>query len=589
MKRLFLSAVALMMAFLSSAETYYLITSESGGTTKYAFDNADLWSTDGNASGTKSDVFDSSSDYVMKKSTCRIRIAGEENKEFKGGKLVVGVDGYLAAALLYTGSPYAIKFANEGLELASGCLAAGGASNKFITDGKFTVANATAKRLAMLCYSYKNQTIRHQGAFVSETGKTLYVGSTNKYFTAVVSGKRFELAGDCSGYNGTLVAATLGTDPANGPETTLAFGTTALPGSVELQPNSMLTLLGAGDVLTVGNLSADEDVILGIPVDGASVGRVVVTGTATLQGPITIRAPATSTASCRVAVFSCPATCGLTADDFILEDGAGDPVRNLSVETEGETTRVYLSYKLPVYQVVASALFVTGESWSDGTTLAVAGNDYILDTDHVPSGGSATIKVPSAQPSVDFAGDSLTIGSGCTLYTGTTEQEYTLKLAALRLLDGAKIGADNKCALTIRGGTVDLVSGVVEAGTFVKRFLTFDSELIGSGTLSLVGKLSGSSSSPYGNYRLNALNTNFLGRIKVGLRLTTYVTANDGYQGLYLADAASDADRLQIRSCLPRLAEALPEGASRLLRPQSIRNARVAGRAGGLGEALPFE
>ena len=79
MKRLFLFAAALMMVFLSSAETYYLITSESGSTTKYAFDNADLWSTDGTSSGTKSAVFDSSSDYVLRKSTCRIRIAGEEN------------------------------------------------------------------------------------------------------------------------------------------------------------------------------------------------------------------------------------------------------------------------------------------------------------------------------------------------------------------------------------------------------------------------------------------------------------------------------------------------------------------------------
>ena len=69
--------------------------------------------------------------------------------------------------------------------------------------------------------------------------------------------------------------------------------------------------------------------------------------------------------------------------------------------------------------------------------------------------------------------------------------------------------------------------------------------LTGSGTLSLIGKLSGASSSPYGNYRLNALNTNFLGRIKVGLRLTTYVTANDGYQGLYLADGRSLGGTLQ--------------------------------------------
>ena len=73
-----------------------------------------------------------------------------------------------------------------------------------------------------------------------------------------------------------------------------------------------------------------------------------------------------------------------------------------------------------LYQTTTRAVLGQSEAWSDESTLAVAGKHYALEK--LSDGSEAKLGMPTDVETYTFAGESLTIGTGCS-FVFTTESK----------------------------------------------------------------------------------------------------------------------------------------------------------------------
>lgn len=532
-----------------AADKYYLAASESATGVYGAFLDPTRWTP-------SAETFDSTADYVVRNKALRLVVDGASSKTFAGGRLILGEDKNHGALLIYTSSPDVTTFDNDGLSLVHGCIQCTVTAGKTnLTAGAIAV-NTGDDSYTHISFNADNQTFSHAGSLSVASEKRLVVGGLNGFQGAVQQGGTAEFKGDCSGVLGTVEASsparskdgTLTTSP----DTTVAFGTTTIPGTIVVGTNCQIRTVAAADTTTIATLKFAANTFLDVPVDGTAVGKVVVTGSFVHDGVIKVSAPALNTVAGAFPIVVAPAASGLTDADFELLEGASDPYRSLTVETADGTTTVSLVYAaVPVYQTVSSVTMGTSESWSDGTDANKAGKHYMVDVRHLASSASsATFYLPTNNLACAFLGESLTFDYACNLrWSRDPSTEFTCR--HLRLLNGSALNGDDKAGLTITGGKVTVLSGTVAAGVYNNRMMTIKSELDGSATLRLVGKVAGTSSAPYGQYELTGTNTDFFGRIELDQRYTVkadgsalYNDYANKYQTLYVGDARNLGGRL---------------------------------------------
>ena len=530
-KNIVAGTLAAFAAVAYATDTYYLKATERSDTystlAEYGFVNPDKWGL-GATSGDAAAGFDSTADYIVRKSSLRLVVQGATDKTFAGGRLILGQNGSHGALLLYTVSPNVTTFGNNGLRLVHGCiLCTFGQNQKIRTSGPIEV-NTYSSGYTDISFNYDNSLLRHDGPLSIASGKTLTVGRLNAFGGRSKNGT-FEVLGSCAGIYGTLMAAS----PSNTLlgatletwDTTLALGSTEIPGTVEIGTNCRLRTLHGTNVLSVANLSFAANTWLDVPYDTNtfSFGSVTATTSFSVADKVTITAPALVPRAAKATVLTVPKSSGVTLTNFELADSVDDPYRSLSVEEEGGNVLVCITYSnIPVYPTIIKTVLDSNEAWSDG--LGVHGDaDYVIDASCVTNSTSAAaaIAIPNDVTSYEFLGRSLTIAYGCRLeWTRQVNTAPVFSCDLLRLLDGSALSGGQKAPIRITGGKIAAVSGTVNLCAGNGRNVILDSEITGAAELLLSGYAS-ASSSPYATYTFNGFNTNYTGNITVRQRLIT--------------------------------------------------------------------
>ena len=203
-----------------------------------------------------------------------------------------------------------------------------------------------------------------------------------------------------------------------------------------------------------------------------------------------------------------------------------------------------------IYQTTATAT-LGAEKWSDGTTLAEKGKHYALDVSKLTDGGtSAKLSMPDNGTSYTFTGDSLTIGSACSLiFPKENVDKIAFVCKKLCLADGATVaGKSARCYFDLGSLNDDTelnLSGTAEIKAGVGRNVRIYSDITGSGVLKLCGW--GSGTSPYAAYYLRGGNSKFYGSIDT----TRTRTAGASFDGVF--STLDIYERANMGGALPEL------------------------------------
>ena len=189
-----------------------------------------------------------------------------------------------------------------------------------------------------------------------------------------------------------------------------------------------------------------------------------------------------------------------------------------------------------LYQTTTWADLGQSEAWSDESTLAVAGKHYALEK--LSDGSEAKLCMPTGVETYTFAGESLTIGTGCSfVFMRESRDNIAFICKKMCLQEGASVAGNSaKCSFTLgaSGGTSELnLSGAVEIRAGTGKNVRIYSDITGDGVLKLCGWKNGTA--PYGTYYLRGNNYKFLGRIDTSRKNTTGMSFDSGFSVLDIA------------------------------------------------------
>jgi len=520
-----IGAVCAMALNCLAVDKYYLISSESsrsyGG-----FTNPKKWSSNGESTGTILEEFDPTAEYVVYKNDaagCNIYVKGAP-ASFGGGTLVLGQNSraYRGALFNYVQGSNVLTFGNNGLRIQHGFISLQSfAGQTHITDGRIHVDTAEGA-YASIEFAYDNQKLQHKGSLSVAEGDVLLVGSI-KSGRKILVGNTFELPAEnsCSGVDGTIEvlsrANLLGNAVLGNFDTTFAVAATELPGTLSVGTNCHLKLLSGGDVLKVGSLSLAYNTWVTIPYGDSGMGRIDVTNAFTVGEKIYVSVPAFKDGMDRkIPIITAPAGTSMSPLDFVPD--TNNSAMWFSVEDIDGKAALCVNYP-DIAQLSKSAVLGSTETWSDEQP-AHAGSDYCLDVAYVTNSGadSVSLKIPEASTTYEFAGDSLTIGKNGRLYggkevdsTNSLGTEFSCRL--LRMMDGSRISLELKKPITISGGVLHAVNGVVRLAAGNGRRFIVESTIEGAADLHLTGYYEHNLGSPYAEYEFTAENDRFMGRI----------------------------------------------------------------------------
>lgn len=511
-----------------AADKYYLIASETSKANGGFYDPS-YWSSNGGSGGTKQEEFDPDAEYVVyKKNGCKIYVKATvpegKSYDFEGGALVLGEGTSYGALFDYVnGLDRVLTFGKNGLIIKCGGIVLSQSKNQTYQFGGPITVDTEAGAYANLHFYYDNTTFSHQGTLSIAKGSVFTVGD-NSFATNYrpVNGTfKLTKADSCSGVQGEIAIVSVTNISHNAIldeyDATFAVAATELPGKLSIGTNCRLKLLSGGDVLTVGTLSLSDNTWLEIPYDSEleKIGRVDVTESFSVGRLVNVVLPGElPPGKKKVAILTVPASSEMSIRNFKLA-----PNLNycwLTLETEGDRKSLYVTFP-DATQNVTSAYLGESESWSDGSTSVESGRDYSVVSKIDGVSGDHRIYMPMQSLEYRFLGDSLNIHSS-TMLQWKLDTIQELICPYLRVFDGGVLHGDKMSRLRISGGIVDLVSGTATIGSSNGRTLHIDSEIVGHGEAVLTGLANGTSSSPYGYYAFNALNTNFYGRIRMRQR-----------------------------------------------------------------------
>lgn len=416
--------------------------------------------------------------------------------------------------------------------------------------GQFTIGDSD-KCPPMIYMANGGTTLDFRGSFAADAEDTLIVAYSNADATVVFSG-------DLSSFGGKLLAQTGfrqedGTWVGCRSNAKLELGTTELPGFLGVDsPGITLTTVDSDDVFDVGRLRLGDGVVLAPKIDGTTFecGRIRVTGALEMLGVVKLTFPEELTADAlsghSFGILTVPVSAGLDRGRFLVKGGDASLCSyGLTVEPDagGATKTLYVTFLPTVRQTQADptktdadpalgSAFTNAACWSDGK-VPHEGSHYLS-----MRGGLRT----ELAEHYEFAGESLTIDDGSTLYLGVSE----LEIADLRFRGNGAMHSVKGVYPRICGGTITVepVSGTrVEFRVWGGRIMTIDSVLRGYGDLRF-GNISGSSSVSGTTY-LNRENPDFQGRLAV--------TGRSGYSTMNVFQTLCISNALCLGGPLPAL------------------------------------
>ena len=520
-----IGAVCAMALNCLAVDKYYLITNETSKNNG-AFYNPTGWSSTGNSSGTALEDFDSTAEYlVYKDNGGKLYVKGASSASFEGGTLVLGQGSGNSWGQMYhyVSGANVITFGNNGLRIQHGCLVFANSHRlTHITDGPINVDTAEGA-YASIEFCYNSLVFRHKGSLSVAEGDVLFVGS-NESGVGKGLNNTIELPAEnsCAGVKGSIEVLShsnlLENAVLGNYDTTFAVAATELPGTLSVGTNCHLKLLSGGDVLKVGTLSLAYNTWVTIPYGDSGMGRIDVTNAFTVgKKKIHVAVPRFEDGMERkIPIITAPAGTSMSSSDFVSDKNA--PATWFSVEDIDGKVALCVNYP-DVVQLSDVAELGASEAWSDELPVH-EGADYCLDVAYVTNSGadSVSLKIPGELDPYMFAGDSLTIGAKGRLYGGKTVDSTSslgteFSCGLLRMMAGSRISLGTKVPITVSGGVLHAVNGIVTfAATNGRRFVV-DSTIEGAADLLLAGHYDGTSSTPFAQYEFNAENNAFMGRI----------------------------------------------------------------------------
>jgi len=531
------------------ADTYLLVPNEGGYSYSCAITNLTSWTTDGTATGTAATAWEGNVFSIQGSKTLNTilsSVSPNEDCVFLGRRLESGSSSGNTGRIRQFASGSAKTSwdnwgANEGLYLYRGYYRTAVDDATSHIYGKIKVASYSST-----VYELQINNARSVLHFHSNFSS---VNNTRKLaVTSLAADGKVVFDGSMEGYTADLM--TLGSTDASGKfyTKTLAFGTTTLPGRLQLSTNSVLTTAAATNVFTVSKLETDSAGALEVRMaradDGVvSGGTVVVTNTVLVKnGPLPITTqydPGDNVViSGRVTVLTFAAGVDHDWDDFVWmpkTDAQKYRFATSVVTAADGSESLVLDVVIPgpiVRQIVTDSAYASIESggvyrpssltnannWSDHE-LPHANAHYVC----INAKGVAT----SLRTEVDavgnkslgfdpidytFPGESLTVFSNGVFVTVCSN----LTFKSLRLLGGSSL-LQGQYTLCFLNGKVSVL-GDIDWQAYSGNLMTVNAEIEGDGSISFVGLAP--SSTPQGLVRFNGLNTNFTGRLRVTMGST---------------------------------------------------------------------
>lgn len=499
----------------------YYLAADASNKKDVAFDIVGSWlDEDGNAYQGDT-VFDPDASYFVSDGRVLTTRYGGENvpdtvfsgKSLTFGSVQNGKKGYF---YIYQSGNYKIAFTKLILEK-------GEVNHNYLhnarntIDGDVEVRSVAADPFKFINY-YANCRDIWTGDFSGGSDAVFMIGG------AANTGYVFQATGTWTEYQGKLIVRNPKTEGAITfrPQTSSSF-----PGTLAMEPLTVLSPLNATDVVTVKNLELSGNAKIIVAGSVSSASRIVASEGFSQTGKVlldvTSLLPSVTDAGSTNTIICVPADASLSADDFILDDDVLAKNGYLTVDESGEgVKRLNLVFNRVVAQTVtdssssvkhqernvASSL-LDATHWSD-RELPHAGVDYIVK----PDADNKAVHLFAPQQDYEFQGDRLIFKPWCYFHLAGP------RFTAPRLVFD---GSNNRMWLTtaledgavVDGGVVDVRSSALNLGIWKNYLLKIDSEIIGSGNIVMQGV--DSTSDFDGKAWFTALNTNFTGTISVSM------------------------------------------------------------------------
>lgn len=538
-------AMAVSAICAESYATEATLNAEDSGFSS-SFTNAANWLINGTPSGAIGAALDAGTDYVISGGkTCRT--PAHEDATFAGNSLHIGkTSGTGGCLALYAaGGPRVADFSNgDGLVLEKGYLCGWYGKTNIIT-GKVAVESGSSAPV-ILYHTGTDSALFLKAAFSGDSSKSLWLATrdtpkntswTQKNFVAHFSDNA--LAGYFGKINCFQCYPSYSNVQASAEWRTEYAATTdsPFPGTLVLGYNCAVRGEDADSMAAVANIDFKSGSCINVVYDKANKKASCVKATSSFAHEGKIRVlfkPGYATGNYpdamqvpEIAVFKAPVGFTLDEEDFVLETAAF-PTIELLVRTDMDgLSTLFLRQPCKVVtntttdegasdQATTSA-FISGAHWSDG---AIPGTDREYYA-------TKNLRAYSASDEeLVFPGRSLAYNGGNLTIVARNVRVDDLKVIAGTL----KIYNNKGGAVTLRGSLFVNSGATANVNVYDGRTILLDSEVTGSGTLSVTAN-----TGKMGYVALGEINTNFQGKVKfshdsanASETLAAFVTVKDG-------------------------------------------------------------
>lgn len=416
----------------------------------------------------------------------------------------------------------------------------------------------------VIAASYQNVVLRFTGSFEGDVGTAMKVGGNNTYYKTITDLKGIvAFEGDLSGFYGKMLLLnddkTLLPTATSAPNSYRFHRANTLPGTIETADRVRIALNAATDSLTVGTLKFGTDCALVLPLtDEDEYASVTVTNEFSQTGPLTVFVTGTvpphddgGTAVYRF--LTVPLTSALSWDNITLdlEDGGNIETSRLIVTNEVDGTHS-LAYAVKmveiedyVYQTVTDSSsrdskdtessWTNALHWSDEELPHSGATYYVKRRDGVATCFRTIFDTTnnSTTGMIEFPGDALYVGAGCTLAVQTHNIQFKKLVMLPSTILLAPCSGRTPNAIPTIWGPMEVRAGhegteTVTFRTYVSKSLKIAGPLSGDGRIRMEGNAP--TSSPLGYYYLQAENEDFTGTLLVtqiaNMKNPDYFTTN---------------------------------------------------------------
>ena len=535
-----LSAVLSGAAAVFAGGPYYL-TSAGSNKSGEPFSAASYWQdSSGNAYEGES-VFDPEADYVVEQGRILSTYKGWQNvapSVFTGRTLALG-----NASTGKRGDLYLTSSGNQTIRFTKLILVKGESVNNYernagtVIEGSVDVVSPADAPFQFRNY-YGGCIQNWTGAFSGDRDSGMLVGGN-----ACRSNFTFKATGDWSGYKGAVFVRKGTVTPLKYDTAFCCQTSSSFPGMLVMEESTRLTLLGGGDVFSVGSLSLGEGVKITLPATATANARILATGSFECLGRIVLDVSAAvpaDNASRIVNVLTVPGDAEIDVSMFSLDEKSVERlgILGLSVDSGTGAKTLYVEFAPFICKTESDEKVLHDKTkpsgfddrhWSNGELPTDRAHYFVNRINNQQT----WLRTPADVDSdLDFAGLSLTFDSWCYFHVFCR----SFSVPRLTMKSSSRIWVDCEMpSFTLKGGEFCAVSGGVELGAYASSLFVVESEVTGAADLKIQGVTS--TSYPRGYVYLKSLNTNFQGTVTVSMAGDCASLANcDICQTLYVND-----------------------------------------------------